>query len=133
MRSHRSGPYSADEQALFRSLTTHIRRAVDIHRRVHDANVIQEAICAGLERIGLAVAIVDQRCRLIFANSAAEEVFCRCIGLTVRSGHLTATNPNDETILLARVFEALRPDLQQSHRRGILFIFGDTTGSRFRY
>jgi DNA-binding CsgD family transcriptional regulator/PAS domain-containing protein len=106
LRSPTTGPYTREEQAAFARLTAHVRRAVDIHRRLHTATLMRDGMLARLERMALGVAVVDRDGRLLFANATAEGILGLGSGLTVRAGRLTAVDGENAAIIARAIAEA---------------------------
>jgi len=122
LRSPGYGPYSEAERALFSQLSSHIRRAVEIHRRIHIPALAQEGILRRLERMSLGVAIVDRECRLLFINTVAEEILRQDYGLTALAGRLGARTAEDTRALVAHVEQAINPPLTNSPDSGLLVL-----------
>jgi DNA-binding CsgD family transcriptional regulator len=110
LRPHRAGAFTALEQQHFARLMTHVRRAIEIHRRLQGAALLQQGLWQRLGRLSLAVAVVDGDCRLLFANPAAERLLDQGDGVGVRDGRLTAASPAETQALQRGVAAAVAPD-----------------------
>lgn len=92
LRARRFG--SADASALAR-LAPHLRRAVELRRRLSAAEATQAVPLAdALDRLAAGVALLDGRCRLAWANRPARRLLRDGDGLSLdRDGALRAATP----------------------------------------
>lgn len=92
------------EERLFGDLLPHLQRALAIRWRMaecHETRLLQEA---ALDRMAQAVALLDERGRLLFANRRAEAIFRAGEGFTVVNGRVAVAGVHDSGSLR----EALR-------------------------
>lgn len=95
----------SENVAFLQRLAPHLRRAVEVNRRLDRANVTGRAAEATLDRLTIGVAIVDHAARLVFHNKAAGEIFAAHDGLKLdRQGILSAAAP-DEAKRLGRAIQ----------------------------
>jgi DNA-binding CsgD family transcriptional regulator/PAS domain-containing protein len=88
--------------ALLQRLAPHLRRALEVNRRLERANIHDRAAEAALERLAIGVVIVDDSARTVFHNKAAAEILEAQDGLKLdRHGAISAEN-SDETKWLHR-------------------------------
>ncbi len=80
-----AGP--ADIETVDR-LLPHVRQALDLKFRLHDAGVQTDSLLGGLESLGEAAVVIDRSGLVLRANSAAAEVFSNGDGVTVAERRL---------------------------------------------
>lgn len=71
VRSKRCGPYTEDEEARLRSLVPHLQTAFALHRRLHRAEALSRASLAVLEGLSMGVVLLDERAKVLHANTQA--------------------------------------------------------------
>jgi DNA-binding CsgD family transcriptional regulator len=92
-RPWQRGPFTPAELALCRTLMPHLRRAVALNERLREADLMATAALAGLDLLPHPVLLLDEDCRVMHANGAAEALLAGADGLTARNGTLLAATP----------------------------------------
>lgn len=100
------GPLKAVDRRLLSALTPHLERALQLRRQLAAAEHRQRYLCDAFDRLAIAIAILDGRCRLIYANRAADTVFGKRDGLSVLDGTLVAAGRGARDRLLQLVAAA---------------------------
>jgi len=104
-----------EEIALYRLLTPHLRRAVDINVRLSAASINHSAAIGVVDRLDEGVLFVDESARVVFANPAAEALMDDAeAGLRRSGGVLQAAALSETAALHAAIARCAGPD----HRRG---------------
>ncbi|MCB1516988.1 MAG: hypothetical protein KDJ19_05150 [Hyphomicrobiaceae bacterium] len=83
---------SAEERALIQTLTPHMRRAILISDMVEESNGWREIYHDLLDRIGIAVLLVDQNARLRYCNEAGEAMLAAEAGLRLTRNFVAPTS-----------------------------------------
>jgi DNA-binding CsgD family transcriptional regulator/PAS domain-containing protein len=105
----RTAESERDNVELLQRLSLHIRRAMQVNRRLSRANVSNFAAEAALDRIAIGVAVVDHESRIVFANRAADGIFKENDGLSLdRHGGVSARAPEEAKSIHAAVAKACR-------------------------
>ena len=78
------------EWHLLNTLAPHLQRAAAIHTLLARSRAIVNALSATAD---FAVILLTDRCHILFANSKAEDLLRRQIGLRIEHGQLVATTP----------------------------------------
>lgn len=117
-RSEKDVPFSDRERGLLSQLVPHMRRALQLQRRLALKGAAMEAGFAALEQSRTGCMIVDAGMRILFANQTGIRIVERAgAGLmTVRSGPrsdqafsvLVARHRNDNAVLKALVADAAK-------------------------
>jgi DNA-binding CsgD family transcriptional regulator/PAS domain-containing protein len=98
-RARRAGRYQRREIERFACLNMHLKRALSIGVRVGSLSSQQRVSCELLDRSATAIALLDSRGRVVYLNSAAEELVSRHDGVTAcASGIGLAAKPEDERL-----------------------------------
>jgi hypothetical protein len=116
VRPRRTGLYTDDEINLYRQLLPHIRRAVDVHRRLVGLALQRDVGLAALDGLELGALLVDGGARVLFANRVAERLIGD--GLVLRAGILSATRPDETRQRHKLIAEAARCGARQFARPG---------------
>ena len=94
LKDKKAGYYTEDKRRLVERVTPHVRRAVDIFERLSIAETLRDGLVEGMDRLDIGVLLLDEDCRLLFANRIADTVLKRSAGLTCRAGRVRAADPN---------------------------------------
>lgn len=92
-RGERADQFTGGDLNLLNALTPHIRRALETHRRLEGAELMNAALSSAVDRMANAIALVTASGRVVFANAEAERIFREPGGLTVSNGELRASTP----------------------------------------
>jgi DNA-binding CsgD family transcriptional regulator len=97
MHGHRQ--FDADDIALYKLITPHLQRAVQINLKSAQTQINHEASIEALDRLDEGVLFVDVNGLVIFANRIAKNFFLADTGLRQRDGILQG-NVHSETLAL---------------------------------
>ena len=101
-RSARRPPFEGAEGRIFLALSPHIRRALELHRRIA-GNL---AFSGFLDQLPLGIVFADQRSRLLWWNHYAEKVFEARDGLSVDLMGFRTALPKEGEKLKASIRQA---------------------------
>jgi len=82
-------------------LIDHFARAIKIAKRLVDMDEQHEIIQSILDRLPIALVLVDKEARIIESNALADEILFSDTGLTNHSGYLDAGHENQKKLLKA--------------------------------
>ena len=82
-------------------LIGHFARAIKIAKRLVDMDEQHEVVLSLLDRLPIALILVDDQAKIIESNALADEILSSGAGLDTHSDHLTATNNNQKKLLKA--------------------------------
>ncbi len=99
--------FSAAEVRRFEDLSTHMTRALRMAMRLQRPQDCP-ASAALFDAMPQAIALIDARRRLLYANAAMESVLRRRAGLALRQGELNATQAGVEQTFAAWVASSLQ-------------------------
>ncbi|HEV7265101.1 MAG TPA: helix-turn-helix transcriptional regulator [Falsiroseomonas sp.] len=105
-RGPRRGQFGSGEAQVLASLAPHLRRALELQRRLSGLEVRQGGAAAALDRLGQAALLVTADARVLLANRAAEAILVEGSGLLLARGRLAACRPADTTRLQRLVADA---------------------------
>jgi DNA-binding CsgD family transcriptional regulator/PAS domain-containing protein len=105
LRSENAQPFGEDEHRLLHSLMGHLRRVLEIRRKVEGLQLMQAASSHALDQLATGVVLVDASGRVLFANSAADRTLRSRQGLTVQGGRVAALIAS-ETVALRSLISA---------------------------
>lgn len=74
MRSADQPGWNEDDCADFGLLVPHMRRALQLHRRLATLDLQRSAAIGVLDKLPMGVAVVDQSCRVLFMNDTARQM-----------------------------------------------------------
>lgn len=101
-RKRDSGDFGTDDVARMGLLAPHVRRAVQMQRRL----ALAAAEHAALDGLPWAIVFVDAGGRVLSHNHAAAELLRAGDGLGLRRGQLVAAAPRETALLLAAIRQA---------------------------
>jgi DNA-binding CsgD family transcriptional regulator len=104
----RPQPYSQVDVERLRDLCPHIRRVMTISELLEQRTVERDNLAEVLDRLAVAVIMVDPKQRIVHTNAAADEVLMDGGPLVSAHGVLTADSPRNREALRQA---ALAPDL----------------------
>ncbi len=111
LRSERSGLVMREDQRLFKRLMPHVRRAIDIHRRLYGLQLERDGMLGALDALRVGLVLTDAAGRVIFANRVAEDVVRRGDALRLVRGQLRAAAAADSEKLADLIRGAARTAL----------------------
>lgn len=91
---------------LIGTLLPHLRRALQVHKRLAGAEVRDSALSSTLDSLGTGAILVDGSGRVLFANRSARETLEAQDGLKCDRGSLRADRPHDNRLLLKAIADA---------------------------
>ena len=92
-RSDRDEEFGERATALLAVLLPHVRRALQIHRRLVTAEEHRAALTDVIDRLDTGVVLVDAALKPVLINRAARELLGQCDGLVIAAGELRARTP----------------------------------------
>jgi DNA-binding CsgD family transcriptional regulator/PAS domain-containing protein len=104
-----------DQVALYRLLTPHLRRAVQLNVRLSAASINYAATMEVVDRLDEGVLFVDEVAKVVFANRAAEALFATNGGLRRKADQLQAAIVSETAALHAVIARCGDMDGRQGH------------------
>jgi DNA-binding CsgD family transcriptional regulator len=95
LRAERDAPFESHDLRLVRALTPHVRRALQIHRRVQAANQERNVAVEALDALPCALFLVDATAKVLLANSRGSQMLAARDGVTTDAGRLAAESLAD--------------------------------------
>jgi DNA-binding CsgD family transcriptional regulator len=95
LRGEHDEPFESQDLQLVRALTPHVRRALQIHRRVHVAYQERNVAIEALDALPCALFLVDATAKILHANTRGSQMLAAQDGLTDDGGRLGAASPAD--------------------------------------
>lgn len=89
-RPERQGPFEKAELEIYRTLDPHLRRSLDLQRRLAAQDGQREA----LDKIASGCVLLGRNGRVLAINQAAERIFARRDGILYRNGRLETYVPD---------------------------------------
>jgi DNA-binding CsgD family transcriptional regulator/GAF domain-containing protein len=106
-RSEKRGSFGQEDVALLNGLMPHLQRALQMHRRLTDLQVVSDASAAALDRLTHGVLLVDASGRIMLANRAAGEILRAHDGLSVHHRELFGARVQDTNALRRLIADAV--------------------------
>jgi DNA-binding CsgD family transcriptional regulator len=103
--------YTAEQTRVYKLISSHLRRAVQINIRLAQGAADGEVSTRLLERMASGAMLVDGDGRLVLANTPAEALFRRGGGLKLCEGRLRATGDRENAALEALIGQCVRRGL----------------------
>lgn len=104
-RGHRDKAFTDSDCDRLRLVLPHLSRSLGVMQRLRNADLKMASTFAALDALSRGVVLVDTKCRVLFANEAAQRIFRDNDGIRLRR-HLGATP-----------FESLEADDASTQRR----------------
>lgn len=95
--------FSPDDATRFTRLMPHIRRALEVRRRLQQAEQARQSFQSVLDRLSLGVIMLAATGQLLHVNAAADALLRRADGLTRTSNGLRAAHRDDDRRLQALI------------------------------
>lgn len=108
LRAERAKPFGPEEHQLLRAVMGHLKRVLEIRRKVEGQQLLQAASNHALDQLPTGVILVDASARVIFANASAERTLKAREGLSVEAGRLCALLASETTALRRLIHAAVR-------------------------
>jgi DNA-binding CsgD family transcriptional regulator len=107
LRSRRAGPFQGEVEACFQRFVPHLQRAVAVQRRLIRAESRAATLDSLLDRLDLAVLVLDSNGRVTHVNGAADGLLRQNDGLHVWAGQLTCASSSESAALRALIQGAM--------------------------
>jgi DNA-binding CsgD family transcriptional regulator len=88
-----------DDISFVQTLVPHLRRAVQVHGKLADLRLLQQATKDALDRWSMGIVLLDKHGRVILLNQAAESIARQGEGLFLESGELRTKLTSETTKL----------------------------------
>jgi DNA-binding CsgD family transcriptional regulator len=111
---HGRNQFETDDIALYKLITPHLQRAVQINLKTAKMEINQAASIEALNRLNEGVLFVDVNAAVVFANSIAERLFFAEGGLRQRNGILQGKVPYETAALHAMIAKCSEDALRSS-------------------
>jgi DNA-binding CsgD family transcriptional regulator/PAS domain-containing protein len=129
LRAERAGLVTEAEKQVFARLMPHVRRAIDIHRRLYGMQLQRDGALQALDALQIGILLTDRAGRAIFANRVAEEILSRGDGLALVRGQLRAARPQDSRKLGALIQGATKTSRSLGQEPGGILSLPTSTGT----
>lgn len=100
------GPSTPRDLEVVGLLSPHVLRAIAIGDLLDMRALAMDTLDRTLDQLAIGVLVVDARCRLLYANRAAEQVMASDGGLRSERGCLRAVSPTADAALAAAIARA---------------------------
>jgi DNA-binding CsgD family transcriptional regulator len=117
-RRHGAGDYTPRERQLMKHLVRHLQRALQMQRQFFDAELRQDALLRGLDRLKIGVVLAAYDGRVLFANGVVDDIFRRDHALRLQYQHIKAVSPALDAELQRCIHEAARTGAKKGHDAG---------------
>lgn len=109
--------YGGREYALCRLLMPHLRRAIELDRRLQTLTAEREIAFDAMDRLSVGLAVVDRQGRVLACNRVAEEIVALKDGLSINEEGLAGSIPFETRRLRVLIHQAAGGE---GHRGGSL-------------
>jgi len=113
-RGSDAAPFDNDTFERLRQLQPHLKRVFRMMVDMAPAMPALASASAAMDMLMMAVCVVDESCRIVYANPAAEELFARGGPIVAGGGRLRCSRPDADEMLRRAVTLASRPPRQAS-------------------
>jgi DNA-binding CsgD family transcriptional regulator/PAS domain-containing protein len=108
LRSRRRGPYCQDELEMITNLIPHLQRALQVQRRLQEANTRATAIANTLDRVPVGAILIDHQGRVVVVNRSAQAILDRRDGLHLVRDRLCAADAGTSGRLAMLIAESAK-------------------------
>jgi DNA-binding CsgD family transcriptional regulator len=129
-RTDAHGPFGGEERALLGAVMPHLRRALQLHRRLAAADALAADIASVLNGASRAVILVNVAGKVTWMNRAAERLTGKRDGLLIDGGELRAMRGSDTNHLRALLYDAAATSSGNVIRAGGALRLGRPSGRR---
>lgn len=129
-RGEKGEPFGRHDVELFRHLLPHMRRALHLHRRIVEAEVVSGDLTEIVHRLPQAAFFVDLAGRVTFANRAASTLAASRDGLSLDRGELRAARMVDTMRLRELIADAVQASRSVAAGAGGTMTIGRPSGRR---
>ncbi len=121
LRRHGDKPLEERDLTGVRRLMPHLQRAVQLHQRLIEHQVLERAARDALDRWSLGVALLDRGGRIVMLNRALEEISRKGESLTAKGHRLRAVRPLEAARLQQMIDSAIaRREHNEETPRGVM-------------
>lgn len=125
-------PLEPAERRKFAQILPHVRRAVEIHRRLTMTRLTRDGAVGALNALNVGVLLIDSNCRVDFANPAAEAILQSGDALRAVGGTLQAATPDFTRRLAALVQRAVQTTARRGDDAGGILLLPTARGKPLR-
>jgi len=129
-RAEQLQPFGRGEVTLFKALLPHVQRALQLHRRLIDAEEAAEDLAWVMNTTRRALFLIDSQGTIRFANEAAVRIIAMRDGLTIDHAELRTARGTDTARLRAMIAEAIRTSNGEGLASGGSLAIGRPSGRR---
>ncbi|HXK61662.1 MAG TPA: hypothetical protein PLP42_17385 [Acidobacteriota bacterium] len=127
LRPYSAGPFGPTEMKILERLLPHLRRALDLRRRLSGLQSESDYLGAALDRVPQGCIFLDHDGRVARMNRAAEELLNKGDGLCTHHGRLTAVFDIESRRLHELIQSALRGIRSDGQAGGVMAIARKST------
>lgn len=98
--------YGGREHAVCRLLMPHLRRAIELDRRLQTLTAEREIAFDAMDRLSVGMAVVDRQGRVLACNRVAEEIVAQKDGLSIEEDGLACSLPLETRRLRVLIHQA---------------------------
>lgn len=103
MRRRSMGEFSSDDEDLFHAVVPTLRRAIQLQNRVIGLSLWKTTMERVIDGLPAGILVVDDRCRILFGNRAADRMIAENDGIGVIDGAVRALRSGDDASLRAAI------------------------------
>ena len=127
-RSEKCAAFGEEETLVLRELMPHLQRALQIHRRLVDAQALADGSTSALDLLAHGILLLDTAGRIMFANRTAEEILRARDGLMVHQKVLFGARASETTALRKAIAEAVATSRGEGTGAAGLVLIGRPSG-----
>lgn len=127
-RSEGRPPFGQEDTALLHELMPHLRRSLEIHRRLADSQALADGSTTALSLLAHGIVLLDTAGRVMFANRTAEEVLRARDGLTLHRKELFGPRTTETAALRTLIAAAIATSGGAGTGAGGLVLIGRGSG-----
>jgi len=127
--AERAGLVTDAHKRLFTRLMPHVRRAIDIHRRLSRVQLQRNGTFQVLDALQVGLLVTNRRGQVMFVNRVAEDILRRGDGLTLVRDQLRTARPEDSQRLASLIESAARTTLGLGEGSGGSLALQTSTGT----
>jgi DNA-binding CsgD family transcriptional regulator/PAS domain-containing protein len=118
IRAKRAGGFARTETERLRRLLPHIRRSLEIGRRIGAASQEQASLAALMDRVTTGVILFNEQAQAVYLNRRAEELISDGHCLTLKKGEIAAQTHAQTEQILKVLHAAIRTSIGDGQRVG---------------
>jgi DNA-binding CsgD family transcriptional regulator len=105
-RSKRVGNYGEGQMRLMSHIAPHVKRAVQVHRKIHSVTAEKKWALGALDQLRMSVILTNANGMPQFTNCAAEHMLTQGDGVGTHQGRLILSNPSETSRLYKLIDDA---------------------------